>query len=177
MSRNNNHLIVAAHQSHYLPWLGYLDKLNKVDYFCLVDTLVFEPEKVQHQNKIRTNEGEKLLTIPVITQSGKDALIKDVLIDNTTQWGNEHWEAIKGSYSKAPYFNEYKDFFEEVYTHKWEKLVDLDEHILRGILDVLGIKKDIIKSSSFAPHGERTELLVAICRSLRNVMYSPPISL
>ena len=32
-------IVRAAHQPHYLPWLGYLDKLAKADLFVVMDDL------------------------------------------------------------------------------------------------------------------------------------------
>ena len=49
-------MIVAAHQPHYLPWLGYLDKLAKADLFVVMDDLQFEQSNFQNRNRLKLAE-------------------------------------------------------------------------------------------------------------------------
>jgi len=35
-------VILAAHQPQYLPWLGYFDKIDRVDQFVLLDTVQYK---------------------------------------------------------------------------------------------------------------------------------------
>ena len=53
-------MIVAAHQPHYLPWLGYLDKIARADLFVVMDDLQFEPQNFQNHfsNVRKLNDGE-----------------------------------------------------------------------------------------------------------------------
>ena len=50
-------MIVAAHQPHYLPWLGYLDKLAKADVFVVMDDLQYEAQNFQNRNRVKLNHG------------------------------------------------------------------------------------------------------------------------
>ena len=57
---------VAIMQPTYLPWAGYFGLMHYVDIFVLLDSVQFERRSWQQRNKIKTDLGEKLLTIPVI---------------------------------------------------------------------------------------------------------------
>ena len=50
-------MIVAAHQPHYMPWLGYLDKLAKADLFVIMDDLQFEAQNYQNRQRLKLSAG------------------------------------------------------------------------------------------------------------------------
>ena len=35
-------MIVTLHQPHFLPWLGYLDRMREADLFIVLDHVQFE---------------------------------------------------------------------------------------------------------------------------------------
>jgi len=47
-------MIVAIHQPQYLPWLGYLDKIERCDTFVFLDNVQFKKNEWQNRNKIKT---------------------------------------------------------------------------------------------------------------------------
>jgi hypothetical protein len=157
-------VIIAGHQPHYLPWLGYLSKILQADRFCLVDSIQFEKKNFQNRNKIRANHGEVLLTVPVVTVGRFYQNICDVEISESEPWRRKHWKSIQLAYQKAPYFDRYAGFFEDVYAREWKLLVDLNEHMLRGLLEFFGIEKEIVRSATFQPTGKKTDLLIDICK-------------
>ena len=157
-------VLVAGHQPHYLPWIGYFGKIYQASKFCLVDSIQFEKKWFQNRNKIRTNSGEIWLTVPVKTHDRFDQNIADVVIDNAVPWRRKHWRTIELSYQRTPYFARYADFFRDAYARDWTMLVDLNEHIIKGVLDFLGIEKEIVRTSSFGTEGQKTDLLIDICR-------------
>ncbi len=157
-------LFVAGHQPHYLPWIGYFNKIYQSDIFCLVDSIQFEKKWFQNRNKIRTNNGEVTLIVPVKTSGRYYQNICEVEIDNNLPWQYKHWKTITLAYKKAPYFDRYAPFFEEVYKKEWKMLVDLNEYITRGMLDFFNIKKEMLRTSQLKTEGKKTDLLIDICK-------------
>ncbi|MBI5188629.1 MAG: WbqC family protein, partial [Nitrospirae bacterium] len=43
--------IVSIHQPHFMPWLGYFDKIQRSDYFVFLDTVQFKKNEFQNRNK------------------------------------------------------------------------------------------------------------------------------
>lgn len=160
-------MIITGHQSEYLPYAGFFYKVQKSDKFIFVNHVQFQKEGFQNRNKIRTGHGLggwTWLTIPVITKNKLPQKINEVEIDNSRYWAKKHWKSICLNYHKAPFFDEYKDFFEKIYLKKWEKLTDLNETIILYLFKELGIQVPIYKSSDYDFKGQKTDLLIELCQ-------------
>ena len=154
---------IAIQQSNYIPWKGYFDIINSVDEFIFHDDLQYTKGDWRNRNKIKTNSGLKWLTIPC--GSSENRLICDVeLIDSS--WQKKHWNLISSNYLKAPYFHEYKEFFQEFFlNNKWNNLSVLNQTLIKKISnDILGIQTKFKDSRAFNlqySKGERVlELLI-----------------
>jgi len=171
---------VAIIQPNYIPWKGYFDIINSVDIFILYDDVQYTIRDWRNRNKIKTNKGSEWLTIPVrLEKSHFHYLIKDVKIVDK-DWGKKHWNKIKQYYSKANYFKEYKDLFEELYLNsKEEYLWEIDVKFISVINNILGIKTKIILSSELnIPKSlKKTERLLEILKKINgNIYLSGPSS-
>ncbi len=156
-------------QPGYLPWLGFFEQLDQTDCFVLLDDVQYDKNGWRNRNRIKTAQGPLWLTIPVHVPSG--TLIKDVRIDNQTKWQRAHLESIVQNYSRTQYFSEFREIFSEVYSKRWEFLADLDEHLIRQLSSILGLKqKRIIRSSELLEGKghvlDRTDRLLEICSRL-----------
>jgi hypothetical protein len=160
-------LIVAGHQPNYLPWLGFFDKIRRSDKFIIEDNVQFERQGYTNRNRILTSDGVRWLSVPIEHANGP-LLINQVHIANKSEpnWGRRHWLTIKHSYCKAPYWNELSGFFEETYEREWELLIDLNMHLIKGIMRLLEIDKPLVMSSSLAAKGRKTDLIVAQCKEV-----------
>ncbi|MCW4003219.1 MAG: WbqC family protein [Candidatus Bathyarchaeota archaeon] len=160
-------MIVAGHQPNYLPWLGFFDKMRRCEIFIVEDNVQFEHQGFTNRNKIMTAGGVKWLSIPV-EHANKPLQINEVKIANNAEpnWGRRHWLTLKHSYCKAPYWADYFEFFEDTYEREWNMLVDLNMHLIRGIMRFLKIDKPLVMSSSLGVEGKKTELLIAQCKKV-----------
>jgi len=165
---------IAILQSNYIPWKGYFDIINMVDEFILYDDVQYTKNDWRNRNKIKTKQGIQWLTIPVrrkkISQLIKDSKVQD------KRWSKKHWTAIKQTYSKALYFKEYKDIFEELYLNNEEEyLSQINYKFIVAICKILGITTKIRWSSEFNLIDGQTEKLVGICKDCNaNVYLSGP---
>ncbi len=160
-------MIVAGHQPNYLPWLGFFDKLRRADIFIIEDNLQFERQGFTNRNRILTADGVRWLSVP-IEHANKSMLINEVKIANKGEpnWGRKHWLTIKHGYCKAPFWNDFADFFEGTYEREWDLLIDLNMHLIKGIMGFLAIDKPLVFSSALGVEGKKTELIVAQCKKV-----------
>ncbi len=160
-------MIVAGHQPNYLPWLGFFDKMRRSDVFIIEDNVQYERQGFTNRNRILTVDGVRWLSVP-IQHANKPLLINEVKIVNEgkSSWGRKHWLTIKHSYCKAPYWNDFSGFFEDTYEREWDLLIDLNMHLIKGIMQFLKIDKPLVLSSSLGVSGKKTELIVAQCKQV-----------
>ncbi len=169
-------MIITGHQPEYLPYLGFFYKMAKADKFVLADHLQFTQSSQDffNRNRIRTNAnplGWVWLTVPIITHGRGHQKINEVEIDNSTPWARKQWQLIYFNYKRTPFFNMYSEFFEKLYSKKWEKLVDLNENIINYIKKELGIKTTIIRSSDHDFKGGKTDLIIELCKKFKADTY------
>jgi len=159
-------MILTAHQPVYLPWLGLFHKIALAETFVYFDQVQYLPKDWMNRNKIRTKSGSIWLTVPVLRKGYRDLKTSEIEINNSINWQKKHLRSISLNYKKSPYFENYIPFFEEVYSRKWEFLGDLNEYMLKWFLDELGIKVNFLNAKNFKFEGEKSSLILNMCKKL-----------
>jgi hypothetical protein len=155
---------VAVVQSNYIPWKGYFDLIKRVDEFILFDDMQYTRRDWRNRNRIKIPDGSMWLTIPVENKGKYTQKIKDTVVSEP-DWHSAHWQSIVHSYAKAPYFPEYRLFFEQLYasaTHPY--LSQINHHFLSAICQLLGIRTRITWSMDYQLVEGKTERLVDLCQ-------------
>jgi hypothetical protein len=151
-------------QSNYIPWKGYFDSINQVDEFIVFDDMQYTKRDWRNRNKIHTAQGLQWLSIPVEVKGKYFQKINETIVSDK-KWGEKHWKTIMSNYSRAPYFKNFKDPFEEIYLD--DSLVFLTEiniKLIQAICEILKIKTTIIDSRELELVDGKTERLIDICK-------------
>ena len=149
-------------QPTYLPWLGYFRIMKEAEVYVFLDNVQFEARSWQCRNRIKSPTKTIWLSVP--THHESQSRISEVDIDNSKLWMRQHWNALKTSYGKAPYFRKYSPFFKSVFEREWMTLAALDIHIVRYIAEQLGLSPIFVQASKLGLEGKRTNLLLEICK-------------
>ena len=167
-------MILAAHQPSYLPWLGYLDKMAKADVFVVMDDLQYEEQNFQNRNRVKLADGPAWLTVPLVRGTQADRIC-DKRIQNggspKEHWARRTWRTIEIHYGKAPAFARYRDELADLWARPWERLVDLDLHVLELARRWFGIGVPVLHSSSLELVGQKTERIIDMCRKVGARVY------
>ncbi|MFH1968238.1 MAG: WbqC family protein [bacterium] len=154
-------------QPTYLPWLGYFEMIASSDIFVVFDHVQFERKSWQQRNRIKTANGVISLSIPV-QKMPRETPISEIKISYAGYNPLEkHFKTIELAYKKAPYFQDYKPFFEKIYSKKHVLLRDLNIEIIKLICNILGINTKIVFSSDLGLKDEnmaKTEKVVNLCK-------------
>ena len=167
--------ILGAHQPHFLPWLGYLDKVAKSDVFVVMDDLQYEDQNFINRNRVKTNHGSLWLTVPLVAGSQRDRIC-DKRIDNTGFGGRHHWQArmrrtLEVHYGRAKFYATYAHELAIICARRWDTLLELDLHMLDFARGAFGITGPIIRSSSLDLRGAKTARIIDMCTKLGAHVY------
>ena len=160
---------VAIHQPQFLPWLGYLDKIDRADLFVVLDSVQFKKNEWQNRNRVRTDRGWQWVTVPVLHRFGQR--INEVHINETVDWRRKHLHALELHYARAAHRGQVVKGLAALYRQPWERLADLNLAVLRWLLDSFGIKTQLRLSSEMQLRDEPTERLIDICRAAGATSY------
>jgi hypothetical protein len=174
-----DYMLITGHQPNYLPYIGFFHKVVLADIFVIVDIVQFVkrgPFGWINRNRIRTATGWLWLTVPVKTKGRFYQSIRETEIDNSTDWSQKHLKSIERNYQKAAYFNEHIDFFRGTYQKKWTYLCELNEAIIRYLIEAMSLKIRIVKTSELSLNYRKgdssaTDLIIEICRKLASDSY------
>ncbi len=165
---------VAILQSNYIPWKGYFDIISSVDEFIIYDEMQYTKNDWRNRNKIKTSNGLQWLTIPIETKGHiiEKRKISEVKVQDKN-WYKKHWNSIVCNYSKACYFNVYKDYFEELY-FSCENEVNLSRinyKFITAINKLLDIKTKISYDIDYGLIEGKTERLVDLVKKANGREY------
>ena len=157
-------MILTAHQPCYLPWLGLFHKIARADRFISFNQVQYQAKDWNNRNQIKTQQGPIWLSVPVLRKGRLDRNYADIMINNEVGWRRKHWNSMQSNYSKAPYFKNYADYFEDIYAREWVSLVELNEVMLQWFLDTLGLDRKVESAADFGFTGEKSELVLDMCK-------------
>lgn len=165
---------VAILQSNYIPWKGYFDIIDSVDEFIFYDEMQYTKNDWRNRNKIKTQSGLIWLTIPCETKGSISNFqkINETKITDK-RWAKKHWNSIQLNYAKAPYFKEYKGYFENLYKscENEEFICNVNYKFIYAINDLLGIKTKISFSQDYGLIEGKTERLVDLVKKAGGTEY------
>jgi len=162
---------VAIHQPQYLPWLGYLDKLDSADVFILLDTVQFKKHEWQNRNRIRTKDkdGWQWLTVPIVDRFPER--IDRVEINVRTDWQRKHCQTLRLNYAKAPHWEPLGPQLLALLEHPWTRICDLNVAVLELLCRHLGVTTPRILASTLPAREEQTGRLIDLCKAVGGTEY------
>ena len=165
-----NHSIPIILHTTYFGSVNWYRQLVRAEGDVYIDACEnYIKQTSRNRCEIATANGKQILTVPVsIPPSfrrgmGRGCSIREVLVSEHGNWRHQHWEALKSAYGMSPFFDYYQDdirpfFDEEVFkANNWQRLFDYNLAIMRKMLDLIGVKKEIKLTSlpPTPPQGER----------------------
>jgi hypothetical protein len=164
--------VIAIMQPTFLPWIGYLSMIDRVDTFVFLDNVQFEKRSWQQRNRIKTANGPIWLTIPVKSKGLQEQKIQDTEISNDDgQVYEKIYKSISHAYAKAPFFSEFGPQIKSIFDKNLNNISDLNIEIILWLCRSIGIKTKMMRASDLSATGSKAELLANICAEMNAHTY------
>ncbi len=134
---------VAIMQPYFFPYIGYLSLIKHTDQFILLDEVQFIRHGWIERNRIlKPGSGWQYISVPLKKKSFTTS-IKDVEINNTTDWKDKILRQLAHYKKRALYYNKTMAVVEKALAIETDSISKLNSHILSTICTYLGISGDI----------------------------------
>ena len=166
--------IVAIHQPHYFPWLGYLDKMAKADEFVVLDEVQLTDGSPMVRNRFLQIDGEsKLLSVSVEKKGYLEKRTRDIGLSNWQKTRKKHRSFLECNYRKAPFYGEVMPMLNDVFDKDFEKILDLDMTSIDVMRRAYDISTPIVMQSSLAYDRDAAgkNLVLSLCLASRADAY------
>lgn len=163
---------VAIHQPEHLPWIGFFDKMLQCDLYVILDSVQFSKNNFQNRNRLLDRQGTIFWsTVPVKMTGHTSKRIADMEIDNCRPWRRKVIARINESYRRHRFFDQFAVEVENILMYDYKMLVDLNISIINFFRNKFNINVPILRSSELLLDGNRSDLLLSICKSVGADMY------
>ena len=130
---------------YFTPIISYSTLIKNTDVdFCIYEN--YHRRSFRNRCIIAGANGPISLSVPIAGGRNKKAIYKDVRIDYSTDWRQQHWRSIFSAYGNSPWFFHFAESLENLYTQKADFLVDWNFLCMDWVNRSLGV--------SMSPLGE-----------------------
>ena len=135
----------------YLPSVAYMAVLARHGSVAIEQKETFPKQTFRNRAAIATGNGVLMLNVPVVRPCGNHTRTEQMTLSYNEPWHIRHWRAIVAAYSAAPYFLYYRDELEHILLQRHERLLDLNDALLRYLLKKFKIDCQITYTDTFTP--------------------------
>jgi len=166
----HNRITCAIHQPNFFPRLSTLAKLYAADVWVVLDDVQFNSRDYQHRAWLVAPDGtqQQWLTLPVHKPFGRSTRINEVLLAERTKAARRVSQLVKYYYGRSPCWPLLAGPVEEVAASltSGTRLADVAEVSTTALLDLLGWRGRVVRSSDLAARPERSARLADLASAV-----------
>jgi hypothetical protein len=165
--------IVAIHQPNFFPWLGYFHKMRWSDVFVLLDDAQIQKTggSVTNRAELVSNGKRIFFTAPIDRSKGGTMLIHEVRFAEREDFRARLETLLRQAYARAPFMKELGPEILAMVREPAEALGAYNSAAIRRIAQLLGLRAEIVSSSSLGVTTTSTQRLVDIVDKLGGRTY------
>jgi len=155
-------MIVTIHQPEHFPYEGFFQKMRESDLFIVLDNVKFRKNYFQNRNKFLSKKGEEEWFGVAVPKNSNSLLINQItpVDDRINNWKSKTIKQISNNFSID---------ITDVYDQK--KLIEINMRSIVWCRNKLKIETPMLYASSLNVVGEKSDLLLNICKEVNATTY------
>ena len=137
----------------YLPPVEYFFALAHSDRVWIEQCEHYQKQSWRNRCRILSTAGPEDLSIPVVKEERRSRPIRDIRIDYSEPWLQQHIRAFAAAYNASAYYDYYADDLIPILESKPVFLFDLNMALLEKLLELLDIRVPIGLTDAFVKDG------------------------
>jgi hypothetical protein len=166
-------MVIAINQPCYLPWRGHFALMKAADVFVFYDDVQFTSNTSRSFSarvQLKTAAGRRWLTVPV-RKSGRFGQRIDEVVIADGAWAAGHVAAVREALGGAPFADTVEPVLAALRAEPWTRLAELTIATTRLMAEMLGVRRDALRSSALGVPGAGSPRVLAVCRRLGATRY------
>lgn len=165
-------------QPYCFPYIGYLQLVQRVDTFVVLDDVHFIKKGWIHRNQILQNGNPTLFSIP-LREASQNKLILEIEVDASFPvWRDKFLKTLEQAYRKSPQFESVFPWVKSVFLREdAPRITDLAFWSIEATCSYLGISTRLVPSSSVygIENLKGQDRILALCQAEGATHYINPI--
>jgi hypothetical protein len=165
---------VAIHQPNFFPWLGYFDKIGRVDVFIILDDVQYQKTGGTWSNRVKVliNGESNWLTAPVDRSFSGTRAINEMVFSTKENWRVKVLKTLVSTYRRAPCFEQAFALLEPLILNQVENVAEYNTHAIVSLADAIGLPHGVVtRSSNLDIESTATQRLVDLTKSVGGESY------
>tara|TARA_B100000941_G_C28488680_1_gene546531 strand:- start:133 stop:789 length:657 start_codon:yes stop_codon:yes gene_type:complete len=161
-------MIATIHQPDFIPWIGFFDKIKKSDAYVILDDVQFSRTGWTHRDKFSSIENKlHWLTVPLKKKGNYFSKISEIEINYQNDWRDKHLTFLNYNFKNEYNFKKIISLIENIYSKKYEKLIELNVSLIKKILFELNIEREIFYSSDLNIQSNGSKKIIEILEMIK----------
>jgi hypothetical protein len=162
---------LCADALSYLPPISFFARAALADAYFVADDIQFSTNGFCHRAKIKTSDGVRMLSLPVLTKGRGAQHINQVEIDGSRHWQRRHWRSIGVNYCHAAYFEQFADEIQALFQKQYKFLHEVNLAFLRALWRWLEMPSTLRLTSEFPALLKREKRLIELAQKTGASIY------
>ncbi|MEU8580544.1 WbqC family protein [Streptomyces abikoensis] len=160
----------AIHQPNFFPRLTTLAKLFAADCWIVLDDVQFTRRDYQHRARLTAladPADRRWLTIPTHLSHGRSTLIRDAVMAESARSRQRTAHMLRQHYGRSPHWPAFEQALTVVLdAFAGDRTASVAEESTRALLDLLGWRGRIVRSSGLPARPERSQRLADLAAAV-----------